>query len=78
MNKLESVFPHEGRKGDSLEVLPSSGITMRDWIAVRCLQGILSNPEFNKESHSDAAGPAKVADMSYRFADALLLKSADG
>jgi hypothetical protein len=64
------AFPVQAYAGDanSPKVRPNSGMGMRDWFAGRALEGILANPE---EQAMEAPVEA-IANMAYKFADAML------
>jgi hypothetical protein len=49
-----------------------SGIQMRDWIAVQCLQGMLSNPEVFRSIDFNEHDPSDFARRAFHFADAMI------
>lgn len=56
-----SAFPSHGTMGERLQ----EGITARDYFAAKALQGMCSDPEFDKT-------PEETARLCYRAADAML------
>jgi hypothetical protein len=64
------AFPVQAYAGDanSPKVRPNSGMGMRDWFAGRALEGILANPE----DEAMDASPEEIAQLAYKFADAML------
>ena len=64
------AFPVAGYPGDdkSPKVKPNSGMGMRDWFAGRALEGILANPE----EMAMEAPSEEIAQIAYKFADAML------
>jgi hypothetical protein len=73
MNASAPFFPVEAvDTGSGLSRSASSGIQVRDEVAIHCLQGILANPEFTKKGHSATGGPRRAAEMAYEFTDALI------
>ena len=66
-SKTPQAFPYSG-EGDELNY--SKGMTLRDYAAIKAMQGILaSNTE---HEHEDAHIFDAIAEASYRQADAML------
>lgn len=49
-----------------------TGVSIRDQVAIQCLQGILANPELTHKGHSAAGGAQRAVQMAYEYADALI------
>ena len=64
MNKDDYTFPHE-----SIAKL-NQGLTVRDYIAIKAMQGILANPKLT--SNFDTAIEENVASRAYEFADDMI------
>lgn len=64
------AFPFPGfAGGGGHQSQPSnSGMSFRDYIAVKAMEGILNHPEYHPES------PSRIAVQSYSLADAMLEK----
>jgi hypothetical protein len=62
------AFPFPGFDGGGMfNPQPSnSGMSFRDYVAVRAMQNMLLNDEFSPE------GPSRIASLSYGLADAML------
>jgi hypothetical protein len=66
-SKTPQAFPYSG-EGDELNY--SKGMTLRDYAAIKAMQGILaSNTE---HEHEDAHIFDAIAEASYKQADAML------
>ena len=52
--------------GDRGEMVPTGGLSIRDWFAGMALQGTMANPEFNAMAGQD------VARSCYRMAEEVL------
>jgi len=59
-----------------LHGMPFGGMSLRDWYAGMVLQGHISNPEITdkiiKEFKSGAEAAQAVAEICYKFADAMI------
>lgn len=64
MNKDDYTFPHE-----SITKL-NHGLTVRDYIAIKAMQGILANPKLTSSFNFDA-----IAEKSYKISDAMIEQS---
>lgn len=64
MNKDDYTFPH-----DSIAKL-NHGLTVRDYIAIKAMQGILANPKLIPDF--DTAMVENVASRAYEFADDMI------
>ena len=60
MDKDDYIFPHEF----------NYGLTARDYIAIKAMQGILSNPKLIP--NFDTAIEENVASRAYEFADDII------
>jgi hypothetical protein len=74
MQRHSNVFPVQPSKQllDDDARIEERGIIMRDWIAVQCLQGMLSNPEVFRSMSTDEHDPSQMARRAYNFADAMI------
>lgn len=61
MKATDSVFPTESTT--------TSGITVRDYIAIQVITGLSANSELNDR------GFGEIADIAYRQADAMIKRS---
>jgi hypothetical protein len=53
--KDEQIVPFQSRNGHEDFNKPTMGLTKRQWYAGVALQGLLSNPSFDKAGHEDLA-----------------------
>lgn len=65
MNAEQGTFPHVLSSNTSTY----KGIKMRDYIAIKAMQGIAANPAYAEASYEQAAT------MAYGYADALIERS---
>jgi hypothetical protein len=74
MRRDTNVFPVQPSKLllDDDARSDERGIIMRDWIAVHCLQGMLSNPEVFRSIDFDEHDPSDFARRAFHFADAMI------
>lgn len=61
MNKDDYTFPHESI---------AHGLTVRDYIAIKAMQGILANPKLTP--NFDTAIEENVESRAYEFADSMI------
>jgi hypothetical protein len=66
MKPDDTVYPIEGTP----EIIePSYGLTVRDYIAIKAMQGMIANPEYN------LLLAQSVAKESYQIADTMIAES---
>ena len=63
MNKNDYTFPYESAEFNR-------GLTVRDYIAIKAMQGILANPKLTPDF--DTAIVENVESRAYEFADSMI------
>ena len=68
MKEYDTIFPHEEMINGSIR--HDYGINVRDYIAIKAMQGILANPKLIPDF--DTAIEENVASRAYGFADDII------
>ena len=70
MNHNDNAFPMQGTFYEEDGQLRQAGLNVRDYIAIKAMQGILSNPSMHP-----AVDGSYAAEIAYRIADSMLEQS---
>ena len=68
MKEYDTIFPHDKMINGSIQ--HEHGLTVRDYIAIKAMQGILANPKLIP--NFDTAMVENVASRAYEFADDMI------
>ncbi len=68
MKEYDTIFPYDRMMNGSIQ--HEHGLTVRDYIAIKAMQGILANPSLM--GYYDFVG---LAEQSYKISDAMIEQS---
>lgn len=71
MKEYDTIFPRDKMINGSIR--HDYGINIRDYIAIKAMQGILANPKLTP--NFDTARVENVASRAYEFADDMIKQS---